>query len=1107
MKHLATIFALLFFSVLSFSQSKTTDLKDEQIARQKLEVRSGGILKVAGYEISGISNDPTLADSLNSHLVTEAAAKAYANTKDPSTTNELTTFTSASSAPSSPKTGDIWHKSTTDSVFIRTAAPAWAFLAIRASGSSDPAMGGDLSGTASNAQIVANAVGSSEIATGAVTTTEILDATVAWADLAQAVKDSINAGGSSVGGFRFSTNTVSSGTATLDSVVTFLTGTTSAVIFPDGQDGDVRWVVNERNANVSFTVHASDGYQFDDNKFIPANLAVQYVFNSTDNEWKVGNYEPLISTISFTGGYDPVVPFSLKNRDAGDIDVVAGEQMQIDTGAVAYVDLEQAVKDTIGTYWKKTGRVVTSNSDVHVVVADSASISSANTILSASTNIYLNPTGELVLGNGSGSNLPVTNSDHLGLDLGYDGTGVLVGSQKAAKRSLSGSSDPVNGSTVGWYIGQLYTNTTSGDIFVATTASANPDLSGTGSTWVKVSDGGSVTISDTLNAFPVATNITSTEKIVLTDSVINYQDFVDQIVDTMGTCIRKINQTNHGLSEMWAVLDTSTTSTAKYIRGNTSAANRLPTHLVIDVIDANNFVIQRCGYLTYPQTAYTTKRAYYLQDDGSFGATPDATFNYLVFAITSKNSPIYMSLLPGSVSPTTADSLWELSNQTIFGASENVLKLSTARTSGSYNQHLLFGGPTVDLPGTDGTSENEYSRLIYFNQDRAFFLAGRVNSITDIGNSSVKQWDGGRVAQYSASFGWNNYPYGGYSSVNGALGKGQTVGGYNNRSLDAYAQTWGQNNINGSFRGTVLGNENVIGRTMYDFSRYDTTTATAYVKTDVTAQFPVNSLVVSRTYDSANSYYVPAHARVTAVSYSGGTDTTSITFDRKYFNITDYFQSSGQLIRGEPGVGTYSNHARGALNYISGATNVVDGVSNTVSGERNYLTGKSNTVSGNDSHADCSTCEITVNNSWAFGSQVKNDIASSIAYAQGGFSNVRGTAQTFIVPSKLDFTTSGNIDIPMPDSATWTVRADFAMAEYSVGNLQGGFSLFFTCYRDGSGNTTILGSPATTYTAGTPGTWTATVSGSTTNLRISLAVDSGKNIKAYGSVNIQQVID
>lgn len=330
----------------------------------------------------------------------------------------------------------------------------------------------------------------------------------------------------------FSTQTVNAGPATLDSVVTFLQGTTSAVVFPDGVDGMVRWVVNERVFSLPFTVHASDTYEFDDNKFIPAGLTTQYIFNSTDNEWKVGNYQPLMSTTSFNGGGDPVVPFFLKNRDAGDIDIVAGEQMQIDTAAVAYVDLEQAVKDTIGTYWKKTGRVVTSNSDVHVVVADSASISSAKTILSASTNIYLNPTGELILGNGSGTNLPTTNSDHLGMDLGYDGTGVLVGSQKTAKRNLIGLTDPVSGSTIAFYNGQLYTNSATGDIFVATTASANPDLSGTGSTWVKVSDGGSVTISDTLNDFPAATSITASEKLVMPDSTVTWQKVVNQIRDS-----------------------------------------------------------------------------------------------------------------------------------------------------------------------------------------------------------------------------------------------------------------------------------------------------------------------------------------------------------------------------------------------------------------------------------------------------------------------------------------------------------------------------------------------------------------------------------------------
>lgn len=52
------------------------------------------------------------------------------------------------------------------------------------SGSGDPAVGGDISGTASNAQIVAGAVGATELATDAVTTTKIADANVTAAKLA-----------------------------------------------------------------------------------------------------------------------------------------------------------------------------------------------------------------------------------------------------------------------------------------------------------------------------------------------------------------------------------------------------------------------------------------------------------------------------------------------------------------------------------------------------------------------------------------------------------------------------------------------------------------------------------------------------------------------------------------------------------------------------------------------------------------------------------------------------------------------------------------------------------------------------------------------------------
>lgn len=57
-------------------------------------------------------------------------------------------------------------------------------------GSGDPAMGGDLTGTASNAQIAASAVGSTELATNAVTTIKITDANVTDAKIASGVAQS-----------------------------------------------------------------------------------------------------------------------------------------------------------------------------------------------------------------------------------------------------------------------------------------------------------------------------------------------------------------------------------------------------------------------------------------------------------------------------------------------------------------------------------------------------------------------------------------------------------------------------------------------------------------------------------------------------------------------------------------------------------------------------------------------------------------------------------------------------------------------------------------------------------------------------------------------------
>jgi len=52
-----------------------------------------------------------------------------------------------------------------------------------------------------------------------------------------------------------------------------------------------------------------------------------------------------------------------------------------------------------------------------------------------------------------------------------------------AVRNIEAVVDPVNGITVAWYVGQFYTNTATGQIFRASTESADPDTAGTGSVW------------------------------------------------------------------------------------------------------------------------------------------------------------------------------------------------------------------------------------------------------------------------------------------------------------------------------------------------------------------------------------------------------------------------------------------------------------------------------------------------------------------------------------------------------------------------------------------------------------------------------------------------
>lgn len=149
-----------------------------------------------------------------------------------------------------------------------------------------------------------------------------------------------------------------------------------------------------------------------------------------------------------------------------------------------------------------------------------------------------------------------------------------------------------------------------------------------------------------------------------------------------GLEIDTITQTAHGLRKMDAVLDTSYNSIPKFIKGRTTSASLLPSHLVVDSLDANRFVIQSCGYFKGSQNRFTAKQVYYLQDDGSYGASPDAQFNFPVFGISSSNTVIYLRIDAASV-PYIANVLTDVTSSRILAITDvgSVILMNNASTN------------------------------------------------------------------------------------------------------------------------------------------------------------------------------------------------------------------------------------------------------------------------------------------------------------------------------------------------------------------------------------------------------------------------------------------
>jgi len=87
--------------------------------------------------------------------------------------------------------------------------------------------------------------------------------------------------------------------------------------------------------------------------------------------------------------------------------------------------------------------------------------------------------------------------------------GNITLSSLAAFRSLSSGANPADGITTAWYIGQQHINTATGDTFVATAKSTDPDAAATGSVW------SGITAADT-HLFTVG-GLTNTANVVHTD--------------------------------------------------------------------------------------------------------------------------------------------------------------------------------------------------------------------------------------------------------------------------------------------------------------------------------------------------------------------------------------------------------------------------------------------------------------------------------------------------------------------------------------------------------------------------------------------------------------
>ena len=280
-----------------------------------------------------------------------------------------------------------------------------------------------------------------------------------------------------------------------------------------------------------------------------------------------------------------------------------------------------------------------------------------------------------------------------------------------------------------------------------------------------------------------------------------------------------------------------------------------------------------------------------------------------------------------------------LSNNT----NQNILEYTTEngydllKQIDNYDANFLIGSPTVNLDNQSSEMLNDHNRFIYWDKLRSHFSAGRHNNVNDI----IPQWLVGKLAQYTAVFGWGNFAYGGKNFVNGSQNKAQFISGYENRGGATYAQTQGAFNANFGVGSIVEGTENYLGSTLYSFT-YDKPSKTFTINGDYTAFFALGDLLGIRVLNVVNNYYTVATGVITSITLSGGN--TLITTGIE--NWIDQNFTTGMLFNAEISSGNRNSSVSGNANVVQNANySTIIGRNNYINQLNNsYITGQNNVV-------------------------------------------------------------------------------------------------------------------------------------------------------------------